>query len=96
MHINCLEILAAMLAAKTFLKDVSEVSLLLRLSNTTAVAYINNITLIYEIELSEIKFPNGSDHAIVACYFEFYEESEVEHINGPTHPSQQQRFAFKG
>jgi len=29
---------------------------------------------------------------IVACYFEFYEEGEVEHINGPTHPSQQQKF----
>jgi len=52
--------------------------------------------LIYEIELSELKFPNGSDHAIAACYFEFYEEREVEHINGPTHPSQQQRFAVKG
>jgi len=43
MHINCLELLAAMLAAKIFLKDVSEVSLLLQLSNTTVVAYINNI-----------------------------------------------------
>ena len=32
-----------MLAAKIFLKDVSEVSLLLELSNTTAVAYINNM-----------------------------------------------------
>jgi len=31
---------------------------------------------------------------MVACYFELYEEGEVEHINGPTHPSQQQRFAF--
>jgi len=43
MHINCLELLAAMLAAETFLKDVSEVSLLLELSNTTALAYINNM-----------------------------------------------------
>jgi len=32
MHINCLELLAAMLAAKIFLKDVSEVSLLLELA----------------------------------------------------------------
>jgi len=43
MHINCLELLAAMLAAKIFLKDVSEVLLLLGLSNTTAMAYINNM-----------------------------------------------------
>ena len=41
MYINCLELLAAMLAANTFLKDVSGVSLLLQLSNNTAVAYIN-------------------------------------------------------
>ena len=43
MHINSLELLAAMLAVKTFLKDVSGVSLFLQLSNTTAVAYINNM-----------------------------------------------------
>jgi len=43
MHINCLELLAAMLTAKIFLKDGSEVSLLPELSNTTAVAYINNM-----------------------------------------------------
>jgi len=49
----------------------------------------------YETELSEILFPNGSDHAIIACYFEFYDEGEVEHINDPIHPSQQQRFSFK-
>jgi len=43
MHVNCLELLAAMLAAKIFLKDVSEVSLVLVLSNTAAVAYISNM-----------------------------------------------------
>ena len=43
MHINCLELLTAMLAVKTFLKNVSGVSLLLQLSNTTAVANINNM-----------------------------------------------------
>ena len=43
MHINCLELLAARLAAKIVLKDVSEVSLLLELSNDTAVVYINNM-----------------------------------------------------
>jgi len=43
MHIYCLELLAAMLAAKTFLKDVSEVSVLLQLDNATEVAYINNV-----------------------------------------------------
>ena len=43
MHINCLELLAATLAAKTFLKDVSGVSVFLQLDNATAVAYINNM-----------------------------------------------------
>ena len=43
MQINCLELLATMLAAKTFLKDVSGVSVLPQLDNATAVAYINNM-----------------------------------------------------
>ena len=30
---------------------------------------------------------NGSDHRVVASYLELYEEGEVKHINGPTHPS---------
>ena len=42
-HINCLELLAATLAAQTFLKDKTRMSVLLRLDNTTAVAYINNL-----------------------------------------------------
>ena len=41
-HINCLELLAATLALKTFVKDKKGVSVLLRIDNTTAVAYINN------------------------------------------------------
>ena len=32
------------------------------------------------------QFPNGSDHAVIVCYLGLYEEGEVEHINGPTHP----------
>ena len=43
MHINSLELLAAILVVKTFLKDASEISVLLRLDNATAVAYINNM-----------------------------------------------------
>ncbi|XP_065890962.1 uncharacterized protein [Dysidea avara] len=43
MHINCLELLAATLAVKTFLKGHSEMSVLLQLDNQTAVAYINNM-----------------------------------------------------
>jgi len=42
MHINCLELLAATLALKTFAKGKSGISILLRMDNTTAVAYINN------------------------------------------------------
>ena len=43
MHINSLELLAATLAVKTFLKDASGISVLLQLDNATAVAYINNM-----------------------------------------------------
>ena len=41
MLINCLELLAATLAVKTFAKTKTEISILLRVDNTTAVAYIN-------------------------------------------------------
>ena len=43
MHINCLELLAATLAVKTFAKAKITMSILLRIDNTTAVAYINNL-----------------------------------------------------
>lgn len=42
-HINCLEIQAAKLAVQTFVKNRSDVSVLLLLDNTTAVAYINHL-----------------------------------------------------
>ena len=41
-HINYLELKAAFLALKTFLKDKSRVTVSLQLDNTTAIAYINN------------------------------------------------------
>ena len=41
-HINCLELLAAFVALKTFVKNRTGVSVLLKVDNTTAVAYINN------------------------------------------------------
>ena len=43
MHINCLELLAAILAVQSFLKDQAGVSVVLQLDNQTAVAYINNL-----------------------------------------------------
>ena len=43
MHINCLELLAATLATQTFAKQVKGATILLRLDNTSAVAYINNL-----------------------------------------------------
>ena len=42
-HINCLEILAASFAVKTFLKHKSDLSVLLLIDNTTAVAYLNHL-----------------------------------------------------
>ena len=41
-HINCLELLAAFLALQTFAKGRKGISVLLRINNTTVVAYINN------------------------------------------------------
>ena len=43
MHINSLELLAATLATKTFAKNKSRVLILLRIDNTTAESYINNL-----------------------------------------------------
>ena len=42
MHINCLELLAATLAVESFAKHKSRISILLRIDNTTVVAYIYN------------------------------------------------------
>ena len=42
-HINCLELLAATLAARTFLKGQENKRILLLIDNQTAVAYINNL-----------------------------------------------------
>jgi hypothetical protein len=42
-HISCLELLAAKLAVKTFLKGMNRKRILLLLDNTTAVAYIKNM-----------------------------------------------------
>ena len=41
-HINCLELLATTLALKTFMKNKTGLLVLLKIDNTTAVAYINN------------------------------------------------------
>ena len=43
MHINCLKLLATTFAVKTFAKNMSQCNILLRIDNTTAVAYINNL-----------------------------------------------------
>jgi hypothetical protein len=42
LHINCLELLAATLALKTFVKGQMTLSVLLKIDKTTAVGYINN------------------------------------------------------
>ena len=41
LHINCLELLAATLAVQTFAKQRQGISILLKIDNITAVAYIN-------------------------------------------------------
>lgn len=42
-HINCLEILAASLAVQIFIKDRSDLTVLIMIDNTTAVSYINHL-----------------------------------------------------
>lgn len=43
LHINCLELTAAFLAVKTFLKGQTNQRVLLLMDNQTAVAYVNNL-----------------------------------------------------
>ena len=52
MHINCLELLAATFAVQTFAKKVA--TILLKLDNTSAVAYINNLGGTVSPELVEL------------------------------------------
>jgi len=54
MHINYLELLAAILAVKIFLKDPSGISLLLQLDNATAATYINNMGGVVSNQLTEL------------------------------------------
>ena len=42
-HINCLEALAAFHAVKCFVRDKKSITVLLRMDNTTAVAYVNKL-----------------------------------------------------
>ena len=43
LHINCLELLAAILAVKCFAKSKRSIKILLRMDNTSAIAYINKL-----------------------------------------------------
>ena len=42
-HINCLEALTALHAVKCFVRDRKSITVLLRMDNTTAVAYVNKL-----------------------------------------------------
>ena len=57
MHINCLELLAATLAVKAFLKDQRGVSVKLQLDNQTAVAYISNMGGTVSPQLTNLQSP---------------------------------------
>ena len=43
LHINCLEMLAAFLAFKCFFREKRSIHVLLRMDNTSAIAYINKM-----------------------------------------------------
>ena len=73
MHINCLELLAATLAAKTFLKGQIGQSVLLQLDNQTAVAYINNMGGTVSPQLTDLAkalwmWALSNDIALIAEY----------------------------
>lgn len=52
MHINYLELKAAFFGLECFAKNLSHCDILIRIDNTTAIAYINN--------MGGIQFPNLS------------------------------------
>lgn len=54
MHINCLELTAAMLAVQVFAKNRPGVSILLQLDNQTAVAYINHLGGTVSLQLVQL------------------------------------------
>ncbi|XP_043270419.1 uncharacterized protein [Venturia canescens] len=54
LHINCLELLAAFFALKSFAKNLSDCNLLLRIDNTTAISYINHMGGMGSKKLSEV------------------------------------------
>lgn len=53
-HINYLELLAAFIALKIFAKDLSDCQILLRIDNSTAVAYINRMGGVQYPHLTQI------------------------------------------
>ena len=59
LHINCLEFLTVTLAIKTFVKNESKLLILLRIDNTTVVAYTNNLGGTVSTELAKAGFHPG-------------------------------------
>ena len=53
-HINCLELMGASLAVKTFAKDRENLNIRLRMDNTTAIAYVNRMGGTHSHQLSAI------------------------------------------
>ena len=54
MHIDCLELKAAILAAQAFAKDLSGISILLQLENQTDVAYVNHLGSTVSLQLVKL------------------------------------------
>ena len=59
-HINCLEALAAFHAVKCFVRDRKSITVLLRMDNTTAVAYVNKLAGTVSTKLNTIVRNYGS------------------------------------
>ena len=45
---------------------------------------------------TEPQSEKGSDHTVVGSYSQLYEEGEVEHINGLSHPSEWKYIYARG
>ena len=67
LHINALELLAALFSLRSFTRDLSNANILLRVDNTTAIAYINRMGGTH----------SGQLNSITRAIWQYCEESQL-------------------
>lgn len=90
-HINSLELLAAFFALKIFAKDYSNCQILLRIDNSTAIAYINRMGGIQYPHLTRIsrdiwQWCESKKIFIFACYIKSADNHIADAESRRTHP----------